>query len=106
MRAYLIFTGSGPILILTTFSSVTDPRLVEKLKAKGIRKFLAYEVSLERTKQLYGAPFEVVAADLLGREDVRVLDFNGHHIFANFSLKELGAAIHYEETEAASSRTA
>jgi len=97
MRAYLVFTGSGPILILTTFPSVTDPRLVEKLKTKGIRKFLAYEVPLTRTKELYGAPFEVVAADLVGREDVRVLDFNGHHIFANFSLRELGEAISYEE---------
>jgi hypothetical protein len=97
MRAYLVFTGSGPILILTTFPSVTDPRLVEKLKAKGIRKFLAYEVPLARTRELYGAPFEVVAADLVGREDVRVLDFNGHHIFANFSLRELGEAISYEE---------
>lgn len=106
MRAYLIFTGSGPILILTTFASVTDPRLVEKLKAKGIRKFLAYEVSLERTRQLYGAPFEVVAADLVGREDVRVLDFNGHHIFANFSLKELGEAIHYEEPDPNENRKA
>lgn len=104
MRAYLIFTGAGPILVLTTFPSVTDPRFVEKLKAKGIKKFLAYEVPVERTKQLYGAPFEVVAADLVGREDVRVLDFNGHHIFANFSLKELGEAIHYEEEEASVSR--
>ncbi len=97
MRAYLVFTGSGPILILTTYSSVTDPRLVEKLKAKGIGKFVAYEVPLERTRELYGAPFEVVAADLVGREDVRVLDFNGHHIFANFSLRELGEAVHFEE---------
>lgn len=97
MRAYLVFSGSGPILILTTYSSVTDPRLVEKLKAKGIGKFVAYEVPLERTRELYGAPFEVVAADLVGREDVRVLDFNGHHIFANFSLRELGEAVHFEE---------
>lgn len=106
MRAYVVFTGSGPILILTTFPVVTDPRLVDKLKAKGIRKFLAYEVPLERTRRLYGTPFEVVAADLVGREDVRVLDFNGHHIFANFSLKELGEAIHYEEPEASESRSA
>lgn len=99
MQAYLVVTGSGPILILTTFPSITDPRLVEKLKAKGIRKFLAYPVPLERTRQLYGAPFEVVAADLTGREDVRVLDFNGHHIFANFHLRELGEPVHYEEPD-------
>ncbi len=93
MRAYLIFTGSGPILILTTYPSVTDPRLAEKLAHKGIAKFIAYEVPLERTRDLYGVPFEVIASDLAGAEDVRVLDFNGHHIFANFHLSELGEPI-------------
>ena len=95
MRAYLVFTGSGPILVLTTFPSVVDPRLVEKLSHKGIPKFIAYEVPIERTRALYGVPFEVVAADLAAVEDVRVLDFNGHHIFANFRLSELGEAIRH-----------
>jgi hypothetical protein len=95
MRAYLIFTGSGPILILTTYPSVTDPRLAEKLAHKGIAKFIAYEVPLERTRALYGVPFEVIVADLAGAEDVRVLDFNGHHIFSNFHLTELGEPIRH-----------
>jgi hypothetical protein len=93
MKAYLIFTGSGPILILTTFASLLDPRLTDKLAHKGIVKFIAYEVPLERTQRLYAVPFDVIAADLAGSEDVRVLDFNGHHIFANFRLSELGGAI-------------
>lgn len=95
MRAYLVFTGSGPILVLTTFASVTAPGLVAKLRHKGIPKFIAYEVPLERTRTLYGIPFEVVAKDLAVVEDVRVLDFNGHHIFANYRLSELGEAIRY-----------
>jgi hypothetical protein len=95
MRAYLIFTGSGPILILTTFPNVTDERLVAKLRHKGIAKFIAYEVPLERTQKLYGVPFEVIAADLAGQEDLRVLDFNGHHIFAIFHLSELGEPIRH-----------
>jgi len=95
VHAYLIFTGSGPILILTTYPDVVDPRLVAKLQHKGIAKFIAYEVPLERTRKLYGVPFEVIAADLAGSEDVRVLDFNGHHIFANFHLSELGEAIRH-----------
>jgi hypothetical protein len=90
MRAYLIFTGSGPILILTSYSDAGDPRLAEKLHYKGIAKFIAYEVPVERVRALYGVPFEVVAGDLASAEDVRVLDFNGHHIFANFHLSELG----------------
>jgi hypothetical protein len=91
----LVFTGSGPILILTTFASVAEPGLVAKLEHKGISKFIAYEVPLERTRALYGVPFAVVAADLAEVEDVRVLDFNGHHIFANFRLSELGEAIRH-----------
>jgi hypothetical protein len=95
MRAYLVFTGSGPILILTTYPSVSDERLVAKLRHKGIAKFIAYEAPIQRTQKLYGVPFDVIAADLAGQEDVRVLDFNGHHIFANFRLSELGEPIRH-----------
>ncbi len=93
MRAYLVFTGTGPILILTTYPAITDPRLVEKLRHKGIVKFIAYEVAVDLVRQRYGIPFEVIADDLANSADVRVLDFNGHHIFNNFSLDELGEPI-------------
>jgi len=95
ISAFLVFTGSGPILILTTYPSVSDERLVEKLRHKGIVKFIAYEVPIERTQRLYGVPFQAIAADLAGQEDLRVLDFNGHHIFSNFRLSELGEAIRH-----------
>lgn len=95
MRAYLVFTGTGPILVLTTYPDIGDGRLVEKLRQKGIAKFIAYEVPLERVKQLYGVPFGVIASDLEQTEDMRVLDFNGHHIFSNFSLHELGEPLRY-----------
>ena len=35
IRSYLIFTGTGPILVLTTFASLTDERFVGKLRYKG-----------------------------------------------------------------------
>ena len=44
MKAALLFTGSGPLVILTSHASFTDPALLEKLAAKGIDKFIAYEV--------------------------------------------------------------
>jgi len=95
VRAYLVFTGSGPILILTTFPSVSDERFVSKLRHKGIAKFIAYEVPIEQTREKYGLPCEVIAKDLAGQEDLRVLDFNGHHIFSNFRLSELGEAVRH-----------
>ncbi len=94
-RAYLIFTGTGPILILSTYPKLTDERLVEKLRYKGIEKFLAYEVALSAVEARYAEGYERIAGDLGGVEDIRVLDFNGHQIMANFSLDELGDPIKF-----------
>ena len=96
MRAYLIFTGSGPILVLATYPQLTDERLVTKLRYKGIDKFIAYEVQLDAVKERYPGSFDNVAKDLEGGEgDLRVLDFNGHQIMANFSLNALGDPIKF-----------
>jgi hypothetical protein len=95
-RAYLIFTGSGPILVLSSYPKLTDERLLTKLRYKGIDKFLAYEVALGAVESRYAHAYPSVAADLAQSEDIRVLDFNGHQIMANFSLGELGEPIKYE----------
>jgi hypothetical protein len=47
MNAGIIFTGSGPLLVLTTYDSFTNQKFVEKMKAKGVKKFMGYEVPLE-----------------------------------------------------------
>ena len=96
-RAYLLFMGSGPILLLSTFPKLTDERMVSKMRYKGIDKFIAYEVDLAAARERYGDSFANVARDLDGVEDMRVLDFNGHQIMANFSLKALGDPIKYGE---------
>lgn len=93
MRAYIVFSGTGPILLLTTYPEMKDDRLVNKLSQKGIVKFIAYEVSVDRVRSVYGVPFDVIAADLETSEDCRVLDFNGHHIFGSFAFSEFGEAI-------------
>ena len=94
-RAYLIFTGSGPILALSSYPKLTDERLLEKLRYKGIVRFMAYQVDLEAVKKRYSDAFDNVLSDLAGTEDIRVLDFNGHQIMANFSLEELGDPIKF-----------
>jgi hypothetical protein len=95
MRAYLLFMGSGPILLLSTYPKLTDERLVSKLRYKGIDKFIAYEVDLGAVRDRYADSFENVTRDLGEVEDMRVLDFNGHQIMANFSLDKLGDPIKY-----------
>ena len=94
-RSYLIFTGTGPILVLSTYQSVTDERLVAKLRYKGIDKFIAYEVEPRAVAERYVDAYASVSQDLRGVEDIRVLDFNGHQIMANFALGELGEPIKY-----------
>jgi hypothetical protein len=96
IRPYLIFTGTGPILVLSTYPTLSDPRLVEKLRYKGIVKFIAYEVALDAIKERYAHAYANVASDLAALEDLRVLDFNGHQIMTNFSLSELGEPIKFE----------
>jgi hypothetical protein len=95
IRSYLIFTGTGPILVLSTYPELRDPRLLAKLQYKGISKFIAYEVALDAVRQRYEHSFGSIARDLDAVEDIRVLDFNGHQIMANFSLDELGEPIKF-----------
>ena len=93
--SYLIFTGTGPILVLSTYPALTDERLLRKLRYKGINKFIAYQVDSEAVRNRYQQSFQSIVEDLESVEDIRVLDFNGHQIMANFSLEELGAPIKY-----------
>lgn len=95
IRSYLIFTGTGPILVLSTYPELTDARLVEKLRYKGITKFIAYEVARAAVEARYAHAYVSVAGDLAAVEDLRVLDFNGHQIMTNFSLEELGEPIKF-----------
>jgi hypothetical protein len=100
MKAALVMTGSGPIVILTSYASLTEPTLLEKLKAKGIDKFIAYEIPLEMAVARYGGHFEVVRRDVHETDDLRVLDFNGERAFRLFRLSELGPPIMHEEQAA------
>ncbi len=97
MKAVIVFTGTGPILILTTYPSLDDPNFVNKLKTKGIKKFISFEVDVEKCKDLYGYNYTDIVEDLQGKDDMRVLDFDGHHIFNNFSLKKMGTPFVFEE---------
>jgi len=96
MKAGVIFTGTGPILILTSYDSFTDKKFVEKLNAKGIKKFIAHEVPVEKVQAKYGMHYTVVMGDLDESDDLRVLDYDGHHIFLSFSFKDMGEPVRYE----------
>lgn len=92
MKSFLLMTGSGPLVILTSRSFVEDSALLEKLQRKGIDKFIAYEVPLVLAKERYGGHFTAVMNDWLETDRLRVLDFNGERAFGLFNFSELGAA--------------
>ncbi|MCP4726613.1 MAG: hypothetical protein GY863_16325 [bacterium] len=96
MKASIIFTGSGPILILTTYESLLDPLFIQKLSAKGIRKFIAYELPIELVKGKYGTYYNSIIHDVKQSDDLRVLDYNGYSVFYNFSFFDMGDPILYE----------
>ena len=96
MKAGIFFTGTGPILILTSYESLADLKLAEKLSFKGIKKFIAYEVSLDGLKQKYGKHFDVTMKDLKQSDDLRVLDYDGHRVLKHFDLSTLGKPIYHQ----------
>lgn len=96
MRSYLVLTENGPLLVLTSTNNITEETLLESLRQKGIDKFIAYEVPVDRVHEFYGVPFEIIAADLAAGKDLRVVDFDGPHIFSCLSLSDLGRQIQYE----------
>src|SRR5215831_20403479 len=93
MKSHLLFTASGPLLILTSHESLRDPNLLEKLKHKGIGKFAAFEVPVPLARERYGGHFLAVESDLHETDDLRVLDLNGRRVFQLFRFDEIGAPI-------------
>ncbi len=91
MKAGVVFTGTGPILILTTYDSFLSDEFAEKLAQKGIAKYIACEVDVELCKKRYGQHFDAIMKDVKQTDDLRVLDYNGHNVFYIFSFRELGS---------------
>ncbi len=98
MKAGIYFTGTGPILILTTYESLDHPEIVRKLSAKGIKKFIAYEVPEKRVKERYKTYYTMVLGDLRAEDDFRVLDYDGHNVFYNFAFEDLSDPIFFESS--------
>ena len=44
MKVFLMFTGSGPLVVATSHDSIECPELNEKFAAKGIYKYIAHEL--------------------------------------------------------------
>lgn len=96
MNAVMLFTGSGPIVILTSYSDFREPALLARLADKGIDRFLAWELPMDLARERYGGHFQAVMHNLHESDDLRVLDYNGQRAFRLFRLSELGEAFIHE----------
>lgn len=94
MIAALVFAGSGPILVLTTFKSLDSPGFIQRLAARGMSKFIAHEVPIELVQKRYGVRFLTISGDLSQTDDLRIMDIDGHHVFSSFSFEELGPPVY------------
>jgi hypothetical protein len=93
MTALLVFTEKQPILVMASKMAITNGRLEEHLKNRGIETFIAHEVPLDALRQEYGMAFERVEGDIRNGEEMRVLDSKGSHVFARVRFADLGQRI-------------
>ena len=96
MNVFLLYSGSGPLVILTSHTAIDDPALLQRLEGKGIDKFMAWEIPYGLASQRYGGHFDVVLHDLGESDDLRVLDYNGGRAFRLFRFDELGPPHRHE----------
>ena len=99
MHGAIVFSGSGPLVILTSHSGLDDRALIERLATKGITKFIGYSVDVELLRSKYGNHFSVVQESLNETDDLRILDFDGHRAFKLISFDDFGPPVFYEEGE-------
>ena len=96
MNVFILFTGSGPLVVLTSHVSIENPALLEKLAAKGVDRFLAYSIPPALARERYGMHFDIVARDLSETDDLRVLDFDGTRALRLFGFTEMTGPIVHE----------
>jgi len=96
MKAGVLLTGTGALVYLTSHKSHIDDALIDKFKSKGINKFIAYEVPVDKARERYAAHYDMVTRDLKETDDLRILDYDGSRALKTFSFKELGQPFMYE----------
>ena len=100
MKSYFLFTGGEPKVILTSYESLDNPRLLSKLESQGIVKFIAYEVSMESARAKYGKYFDTLCSEMHGSDDLWVLDYSIESPARKFSFDELTNPIFCEPKQA------
>jgi hypothetical protein len=96
MTAFLVFSRFEPLIVLASKAAVRDGRMVRVLAKRGLAKFIAHEVPVEKLRLKYGLPFEVIGRDVKEEDDTRVLDCDGRRVFESLPFSQQGECIRLE----------
>ena len=90
MTAFLVFTEAAPLIVATPKEVVANDRLSEQLSQVGVNRFIAHEIVVDRLREIYGVPFELIETDVKNGKGLRVLDSNGTNALAKVNFADLG----------------
>lgn len=84
------------MVVLSSGEAIENQQVLEKLAAKGIDKFIAYEIPLALIKERYSHHFDMAVHELQKAKPLRVLDYNGERVMRLFKFDELGEEFRHE----------
>ncbi|MCB2187226.1 MAG: hypothetical protein KQJ78_12465 [Deltaproteobacteria bacterium] len=88
MRCFVVVFGGGTLLVASSFKSPTHPDLVRRMVSNDVHRMILMEVPAELCQERYPDNYSM-ALRTLGKDEFRVLDFNGSSVFSKFSFKEM-----------------
>jgi len=97
MKTYVVFSSKEPLLIVTR-GTIRNRKVIDHLNQIGYRKFISREVPLDNVRRQYGTHFDIVEKALAEGNEVRVLDFNGEHVFGSIPFSDYGRVFCYDST--------
>lgn len=89
MRCFIVIYGAGAMLVASSFTSPTNPILVNRLRANDINRMILMQVPEELVRERYPLSYDRVAR-IMGKDEFHVIDFNGGSVFNRFKFGELG----------------
>lgn len=95
MRAYVVFSSTEPVLVVSRQSIRSRP-VLDELRRIGCLKFIAREVPIEQVRCLYGRLYDIIEEAIDRGCPLRVLDYNGRRIFRWLPFSDFGPAYQKE----------
>jgi len=89
MRAYVIFSSTEPVLIVSQ-KTIRSQSVLAELRRIGCLKFIAREVPIDHVRCQYGRQYDVIEEAVEHGCPMRVLDYNGRRIFRFLPFSEFG----------------